>query len=131
MAFTSEFLFSVAKNTLTFIFIFHTVNVGLGIFNLIPIPPLDGSRLLNVFLPPKIYFGIMRYERYIYWGLIGWLIIGSYVSDLLLNISFIATNPVLSSLSYILSLSNILGSVMDFVSNAMLSFWSLIPFLNV
>ena len=130
VAFTSEFLFSIAKNALTFIFIFHSVNVGLGIFNLIPVPPLDGSRLLNAFLPPKIYFGIMRYERYIYWGLIGWLIIGSYVSDLLLNISFIATNTVLSSLAYILSLSNILGSVMDFVSNAMLDFWSLIPFLN-
>ena len=45
------------------------LNIGLGIFNLIPIPPLDGSRLLTAFLPTKIYFKIMQYERYISIGL--------------------------------------------------------------
>ncbi|MBR4880794.1 MAG: site-2 protease family protein, partial [Clostridia bacterium] len=28
-------------------------------------PPLDGSRIFYVFLPPKYYFGVMKYERYI------------------------------------------------------------------
>ena len=41
------------------------VNITLAVFNLLPVPPLDGSRIFNVFLPPKFYFGIMRYERYI------------------------------------------------------------------
>ncbi|MCG8500504.1 MAG: site-2 protease family protein [Firmicutes bacterium] len=40
------------------------LNIGLAVFNLIPIPPLDGSKIFSAFLPPKIYFGIMRYERY-------------------------------------------------------------------
>ena len=44
---------------------FHILNLSLGIFNLIPLPPLDGSRIFYVFLPPKLYFGIMKYERYI------------------------------------------------------------------
>ena len=39
-------------------------------FNLIPIPPFDGSRIAFVFLPPKAYFGIMKYERQIMFGLL-------------------------------------------------------------
>lgn len=41
------------------------LSVGLGIFNLIPIPPLDGSRVLFALLPDRLYYGIMRYERYV------------------------------------------------------------------
>lgn len=40
-------------------------NISLAIFNLMPIPPFDGSRILYVFLPPKYYFGIMKYEQII------------------------------------------------------------------
>ena len=39
-------------------------NIGLGIFNLIPIPPLDGSKILNAILPRRYYFKLMQYERY-------------------------------------------------------------------
>lgn len=39
------------------------MNVGLAVFNLIPVPPLDGSRVLLVFLPRDLYFGVMRYEK--------------------------------------------------------------------
>lgn len=41
-----------------------SLNIGLGVFNLIPIPPLDGSKILNAILPQRIYFKIMEYERY-------------------------------------------------------------------
>lgn len=40
------------------------LNIGLGAFNLIPIPPLDGSKVLGAVLPEQQYFGYMRYERY-------------------------------------------------------------------
>lgn len=41
------------------------LSVGLGIFNLIPISPLDGSKILFSFLPDRIYLTILRYERYV------------------------------------------------------------------
>lgn len=40
------------------------MSVGLAVFNLIPIPPLDGSKALFSFLPADKYFGYMRYEQY-------------------------------------------------------------------
>ncbi len=42
------------------------LNVGLAVFNLLPIPPLDGSRIFNLVLPERIYFKIMQYENIIF-----------------------------------------------------------------
>jgi Zn-dependent protease len=40
-------------------------NITLAVFNLLPVPPLDGSRILNVVLPDRQYYKIMQYERQI------------------------------------------------------------------
>ena len=40
------------------------VSVSLGIFNLLPIPPLDGSKVMGLVLPDRIYYRILPYERY-------------------------------------------------------------------
>lgn len=40
------------------------MSIGLGVFNMIPIPPLDGSKVLFAFLPQDQYFGYMKYEQY-------------------------------------------------------------------
>ncbi len=72
---------------LVFMFLCHVavMSLSLGLFNLIPIPPLDGSKVLFSVLPEKIYWGIQRYERYILFLVLalsffgafdGWLSIG-------------------------------------------------------
>ena len=62
---TPDIAFNIMTNTLYFFSLFVVLNVSLGIFNLIPVPPLDGSRILLTFLPAKYYFGVMKYERFI------------------------------------------------------------------
>jgi len=53
------------------IFLYITmINISLGVFNFLPIPPLDGSKIFNAVLPERFYFKIMKYEQYIFIALI-------------------------------------------------------------
>ena len=60
---------------LMFFVILAELNLYLALFNLIPVPPLDGSRIAYIFLPTKWYFGLMKYERYIMIGFMAIIII--------------------------------------------------------
>lgn len=61
-----------------FFYLMSLMNLYLAVFNLIPVPPLDGSRIVYIFLPTKIYFGIMKYERYIQIALLVLLYLGVF-----------------------------------------------------
>lgn len=56
---------SFAGNLATICSLGASCNITLAVFNLLPIPPLDGSRILNVVLPDRYYYKIMQYERQI------------------------------------------------------------------
>ncbi len=48
----------------SFLVMAATLSIGLGLFNLIPIPPLDGGKVLFALLPEHLYWRLLRYERY-------------------------------------------------------------------
>ena len=64
-AYTVSRAFSIVAVLAYMIYVGVVLNLSYALFNMIPIPPWDGSRVLYAFLPPKLYFGIMKYERYI------------------------------------------------------------------
>ncbi len=61
---SASFGFTLASVFYELAYYMIMINLGLGLFNLIPIPPLDGSKVLTAILPEKTYFKLMDYERY-------------------------------------------------------------------
>ena len=53
---------ALTQGVLNFCIMTASLSIGLGVFNLIPFPPLDGSKILGILLPDRIYYKILRYE---------------------------------------------------------------------
>ena len=90
MLFLASLLYRFAPVTgftvwlLSFLMVTARLSVGLGLFNLLPVPPLDGSKVLFALLPERAYLTLMRYERFgmLVLLLMVWLDVGgSYLSS--------------------------------------------------
>lgn len=66
--FHGKYIFDGSFSIAEFVVYFASINIGLAIFNLIPINPLDGSRVLALILPQELEFALYRYESYIMVG---------------------------------------------------------------
>ncbi len=65
------------------VYTFASINIGLAVFNLLPIPPLDGSRIFGFFLPDRFVYTMERYAQYITLVIMALLLTG--VLDIPLN----------------------------------------------
>ncbi len=79
----SEAMQTILSVIATMMYILISMNIGLAVFNFIPIPPLDGSKILSAVLPPRLYFRLMQYEQYGFIILI--ILINLPVFDTILN----------------------------------------------
>lgn len=77
-----------------------SLNVGYAVFNLLPIPPLDGSRLWTALLPRKIAEWTFRYERYMQYALLIFLYLGAF-TNVINNITSTVTYGILRLVDYI------------------------------
>jgi Zn-dependent protease len=70
-----------------FALIFTEVNIGLFVFNMIPFPPLDGSRLLYAFAPEPLQELMMRIESFGFLAILVFiLLLFQFVSPVIVNI---------------------------------------------
>lgn len=60
----SQVLFFIMQGLVDFFIVFTVLNIGLAVFNLIPISPLDGSKILIAILPNHLYTKILQFEQY-------------------------------------------------------------------
>ena len=65
LSYPSEMAEKMAYFFVLFLYYGVQLNITLAVFNLLPIPPLDGSRILFILLPPRLYYKIMPYQRQI------------------------------------------------------------------
>ena len=73
----------------TIVYYMSYLNLYLAVFNLIPIPPLDGSRLVDALLPGKVSYYYNRYGTYFQIGLFAVLMLIIYF-DLFNPIAWVA-----------------------------------------
>lgn len=109
--------FTIVSLILYLLFMGVALNVMLAIFNLIPVPPFDGSRIFYAFLPPKLYFGVMKYERYIMMGFIALFLVLTYTK---LNPLGLVENLALDGLLFITGMGE--GTVTGIVLNNMVGY---------
>lgn len=61
-----------------FFYLVFYISIGLAVFNILPFPPLDGSKVIFSLMPKKWYWKLLRYERYGMFVLMGPLSSESY-----------------------------------------------------
>ena len=92
--YVSEAYYNIAYYAYVFLIeIFARINITLAVFNLLPFPPLDGSRIASLILPERWFYTMARYERYFTIGL--FLLLMSPLLDAPLEILYVSVTNVI------------------------------------
>ena len=113
-----------------FLYLFVSLNLSLAIFNLLPIHPLDGSRILYPLLPRRVLDFFYRNEKTIYIAFLLWLLLGDRFAALLLRFPAVSGSPILSFIASLFSLTYWISGAVYRLSSSIFDLWSLIPFLS-
>lgn len=73
----------------TFVRMFVVRNLCFMVFNLIPIPPLDGFKVIGIFIKRDLYYKILSYEHYIMYALMFLCLTGAFSRTIGLGVSFV------------------------------------------
>lgn len=95
LLFTGRVSGGLALGLLQFFGTLLVLNIGLGLFNLIPFPPLDGSKVLEGFLPDKVTYTLWKYEH------IGMMVL---MALLLFGVFDVFSTPLLAARNWIMDL---------------------------
>lgn len=76
-------------STLAYVAMYY--NILLAVFNMLPILPLDGSRIMWAFLPDRLYFGVMKYEKLIMFIVFFLIWIGVFTTIFEVVVDFVIT----------------------------------------
>lgn len=82
------FLTTTAEYVTSAFVVLAQINIMLAVFNLIPLPPLDGSRIAAGILPDKIYFKIFKYDSYIRNGLMAFMLLAMVLNRFNIDLFF-------------------------------------------
>lgn len=104
----------IGRILMEMVFSVISVNIGLAVFNLLPIPPLDGAKIFGGLLPKKLYFKIMEHENIIqlvlllllFTGVLSFIIspLVTFLFNLLFNVASIIFYYVGIGISYLIGM---------------------------
>lgn len=79
---------AVVNSIESIVFIFAFRNLCFMVFNLIPLPPLDGFKVAGLFIPNRIYYNILRYEQYVIFAIMFLSLSGAFNSIIGTGVNF-------------------------------------------